>query len=208
MAELSTVANDEWVAEGDGTSAVARPVSGLLRRVLTNPYLTLISRLVLGGIFLLAGLTKLGVPTAMIAAIDSYEMSIPYNIEQFMANTLPPLEVGLGIWILVGLFTRISAAVAGGLVVIFLIAMVYAMMRGIAPECGCFAGPQGNPTGLALLHALGPLGTFLATETVGAGSILRDLLFLLMSIHLILVPSIFSIDSWRRSRYQVVAEAE
>ena len=119
---------------------------------------------------------------------------------RIMAVGLPPLELGLGAWLLLGLFTRFSAALSGGLIVIFLVAMIQAMFRGLDPDCGCFAGPQGNAMGLAILHALGPVGDFLENEKVGPGSILRDLLFLLMAAQLMLVPSVFSIDQLRRGR--------
>src|SRR5215210_5309197 len=91
---------------------------------LTGPYPTLVSRLVLGVIFVLSGMTKLGVPDAFASNINSYEMSLPPALVQVMAVGLPPLELALGVWLLAGLFTRFSAAVSGGLMVIFLIAMI------------------------------------------------------------------------------------
>ncbi len=166
--------------------------------LLSGPYPTLISRLVLGGIFLLSGLTKLGVPDTFRASINSYDMPLPSGLVQIMAVGLPPLELGLGVWLLAGLFPRFSAALTGGLVLIFLIAIIQAMFRGLDPDCGCFAGGGGaNPLGVAAVRALGPVGTFLTNEKVGVGSIARDLVFLLMSLHLIFVPTIFALDNLR-----------
>jgi putative oxidoreductase len=162
---------------------------------LAGPYPTLVSRLLLGGIFFLSGLTKLGVPQTFSESIRSYGMPLPPEVVQAMAVWLPPLELGLGIWLLVGLFTRFAAAVSGGLVLIFLIAMFQAMLRGLDPNCGCFAGAEGNA-----LRALGPVGEWLTDEKVGIGSITRDLAFLLMSLHLIFVPTIFALDNWRKAR--------
>lgn len=176
-----------------------------IRRFLTNPYLTLISRFFLGTIFLLSGLTKLGVPQAFTASINGYEMPLPSFLVQVMAVGLPPLELALGVLLLVGLWTRFAAAIAGGLMVVFTIAMTQAAFRGLSPDCGCFSGPQSNPVGAAVMSALGPVGTFLASETVGVESIARDIAFLLMAVHLFFVPSIFSIDNWRARHY---AEAE
>ncbi len=170
------------------------------RSFLTSPYLTLISRLVLGGIFLLAGLTKLGVPAAFTASINSYEMPLPAFIVQAMAVGLPVLELGLGIWLLVGLFTRFAAGVCAALLVVFLIALVQAAARGLSPDCGCFSGPNGNPLGLAVLHALGPLGTFLTGGEADLPTVIRDLVFLLAALHLMFVPTVFSVDSWRTRR--------
>jgi uncharacterized membrane protein YphA (DoxX/SURF4 family) len=192
---------DEHVDEWEGRAVESR---GPLMRFLLNPYLTLVSRLVLGLVFLLAGLTKLGVPSAFTASINSYEMPLPGPLVTLMAVGLPPLELALGLLILVGLWTRVSAAITGGLMIIFMVAMFQAIFRGLSPDCGCFAGPGGsNPVGQAVMNALGPIGTLLSNEKVGPDSVIRDLIFLLMSIHLVLVPTIFSVDSWRqRARWE------
>lgn len=191
-----------------GSSEIAEPqtAGGRLPGFLLNPYLTLISRLVLGAIFIISGLTKLGIPSTFAASINSYEMPLPGPLVTIMAVGLPPLELAIGILLIVGLWTRISAAIAGALTVVFLVAMIQAMFRGLNPDCGCFAGPAAsNPVGNAVMQALGPVGDFLANERVGAESIIRDLIFLVMSAHLILVPGIFSIDNWR-SRHNEAEE--
>lgn len=179
---------------------------GRLLGFLSGPYLTLVSRFVLGGIFFLAGLSKLGVPKAMAANIESYEMNLPGGLVQFMAVVLPPLEIGLGVWLIAGLFTRFSAGVTGGLLVVFLIGIVQAAVRGLDINCGCFGGPESNPLGVAALQALGPVGDFLANEKADIATIVREVVLLLMAVHLILVPTAFSLDSLRR-RGRVSEEA-
>src|SRR3954465_14005732 len=66
-----------------------------LKAFFTNPYFTLISRLVLGGIFLLAGLSKLGDAATLANNIGEYQMGIREPFRSIMANVLPPLEIGL-----------------------------------------------------------------------------------------------------------------
>ena len=162
-------------------------------------YGTLISRLVLGGIFFVAGLSKLGDVSGFVSNINDYEMGIPAGVQTLMANVLPPLEIGIGVWILVGLFTRLAAGLAGGLMVIFLVALVQAVFRGLLINCGCVAtGPQSNALGAAVVNALGPVGKFLTAEKADATSIIRDGVFLLMAVHLMLVPTVFGIDNLRR----------
>jgi uncharacterized membrane protein YphA (DoxX/SURF4 family) len=167
---------------------------------LTNPYLTLISRLVLGVIFFLSGLSKLGVPTAFAFMIRSYEVPMPSWLVNTLAVGLPPLELGIGVWLLLGLFTRFSGAVSAILNLVFMAGMAWAWAKGLTIDCGCFGGPQVNPLGAAMVGALGPVGDFLAHEQVGLGSILRDGIFLLMSLHLIFVPTVFAVDNWRNRR--------
>src|SRR4051794_32973383 len=177
---------------------------------LSGPYPTLVSRLALGLIFLLSGLTKLGVPDAFQASIESYEMPLPSALVHLMAVGLPPLELGIGAWLVIGLFVRFSAGVSAGLLVIFLIAMIQAVFRGLDPNCGCFlGGPQENPLATNIIRALGPLGTWLTEEKVGVGSVTRDVVFLLMSIHLLFVPTIFALDNLRnRSQESGVGDHE
>lgn len=174
----------------------------------TLQYLTLVSRLVLGVIFGLAGLAKLGLPFPMAESIRAYEMGLPPFVVDVMANVLPPVELGVGIWLLLGLFTRFSAGITAALMVVFTIAVTQAWARGLDINCGCFGGPLSEdpsvtPAARAIIVAMGPVGTFLANEKADLMTIGRDLVLLLMSVHLILVPSIFSIDQLRsRARRQ------
>jgi len=111
--------------------------------------------------------------------------------------------------LLAGLWTRISAIIAGALMLVFIVAMIQAMFRGLSPDCGCFAGAGSNPVGDAVMNALGPVGSYLANEKVGFESLIRDLVFLAMSVHLVLVPSIFSLDNLRyRSHMEALADEE
>jgi uncharacterized membrane protein YphA (DoxX/SURF4 family) len=179
----------------------------------TLRYLTLVSRLVLGVIFALAGLAKLGLPFAMAESIRAYEMGLPPFLVDFMANVLPPIELGVGIWLLMGLFTRFSAGITAALMVVFTIAVTQAWVRGLDINCGCFGGPMSadastTPAARAIIGAMGPVGTFLTNEKADLMTIGRDLVLLLMSIHLMLVPSVFSIDQLRQSRRQPAYEED
>jgi uncharacterized membrane protein YphA (DoxX/SURF4 family) len=202
MAQLTHSHDDEWPAAAVPADGTAPPLAARIRDFLTGPYPTLISRLALGGIFFLSGLTKLGVPAAFTETINSDEMPLPAALVQVMAVGLPPLEILIGLALLFGVLTRLMAGLSAGLMVVFLIAMIQAAARGLDPNCGCFAGPTGNPLGLQLVKMLGPIGTFLANERVGVVSITRDLVFLLIGLHQLRVPSIWTFDSWRAARAQ------
>src|SRR5439155_15212728 len=64
-----------------------------LWRFLSGPYPTLVSRLVLGLIFVLSGMTKLGVPAAFTISINSYDMPLPSALVQVVSVGLLPLEL-------------------------------------------------------------------------------------------------------------------
>ncbi len=154
---------------------------------LRDPYPTLLSRAVVGLVFLLAGVSK-GLDTnAFAAEISAYQI-VPAPLVQPMAIALPLLEILIAVYVLIGLAQRWAAAAAGTLLVIFIGAMASALARGLTLDCGCF----GNALGLSALR-----------ETVSAGSIARDALWLAFCIHLMLVPGTWSIDAWRQRRARV-----
>ena len=95
----------------------------------------------------------------------------------------------------------------GALNIIFLIAMIQAALRGLSPDCGCFAGAQDTPVGQAILKAFPPVQR-VHERPVGVGSILRDTVFLLMSVHLFLVPTIFGLDNWRHAHQATLLDEE
>ncbi|HUP28131.1 MAG TPA: DoxX family protein [Chloroflexia bacterium] len=198
MARVTGTQHEAWA--GSNIAETGTRSGSPVRQFLLGPYPTLISRLVLGGILFLSGMTKLGVPTAFGATINSYELSLPSGLVQAMAVGLPVIELGLGVWLLAGLFTRFSAVLSMVIMFVFLVAITQAWARGLDVNCGCFSGPDGNPVGLAMVGALGPVGQWLSNEKAGPEAIARDLVFLLMGLHLFLVPTIFSLDNLRQRR--------
>src|SRR5688500_20237413 len=120
MARISSTADELRAVEPAAETIyeeTATAQAGGVRGFLTGPYPPLVSRLVLGVIFFLSGLTKLGVAGAFAATINSYEWSLPQGLVQAMAVGLPVIEIGLGVGLLAGLFLR-SPAVLGGFIVL------------------------------------------------------------------------------------------
>ncbi len=107
---------------------------------LLHPYVTLASRIALGGIFIFAGIAKLPYINTLIWEINQYHI-LPHGLATAYGYVLPPLEIALGILLVVGLFLRISASVSGLVVLSFAIAKITALARGLdIGICGCF-GP-------------------------------------------------------------------
>ncbi len=151
---------------------------------LLGPYPTLVSRAVVGSVFLLAGISKALDTRAFAGEISAYQI-VPAALAQPMALALPLLEILIGVYLLLGLMQRWAAGAAGALLLIFIAAMIWALARGLTLDCGCF----GNTLGLNAFR-----------ETVSVGSIARDVLWLLLALHLMLVPGIWSLDALRRKR--------
>jgi uncharacterized membrane protein YphA (DoxX/SURF4 family) len=156
------------------------PVLAFLR----GPYPTLVSRLALGLVFLVAGVGKAADPTRFASDIRAYQM-LPGLVVTVIAYGLPWLEIGLAVYLLAGLYVRWAAAITGALLIVFMIAMGQALARGLTLNCGCFGGGVG---GLSL------------SEEVSVGSILRDAVWLVLAVHLVVVPSIWTLDERLRER--------
>ncbi|MGH3144350.1 MAG: MauE/DoxX family redox-associated membrane protein [Rubrobacter sp.] len=114
------------------------------RSILTGSYATLLSRIVLGGVFLSAGATKVFDPGSLAASIRTYELGVPEWFVTLSANSLPYIEVLLGLYLLAGLFTRISAWTTNALMLVFIVALVQGALRGLEIDCGCFGSAAGS----------------------------------------------------------------
>ncbi|MBY0449255.1 MAG: DoxX family membrane protein [Cyanobacteria bacterium] len=104
-----------------------------------QPWLTLGLRGVMVYYFLMPGVEKLQHAKDFASTVQAYHM-LPPNIASIYAGCLPWLEILIGLYLLVGLFTRITAAACGGLLLSFIIALSVVLIRGDAIECGCYVG--------------------------------------------------------------------
>ncbi len=99
----------------------------------------LVLRVVIGGIFIVAGAGKVGHPADFAAQIAGFQL-VPRGVIAPMAIVLPYLEILLGGYLVLGLFTRAAAWCAVALLALFDAAIASAVVRGMTVSCGCF-GP-------------------------------------------------------------------
>ena len=143
-----------------------------------QPWLGLISRLILGGVLFIAGYLKVGTPDKSQMAVRAYEV-LPISLANFIGLLLPYVEIGIGLLLILGVYTRISAALGGAIMVVFILAISQAWARGLTIDCGCFGGG----------------GQVAASETKYLSEIIRDIALVLLSLYLIRYPKTkFSID--------------
>jgi putative oxidoreductase len=128
------------------------------RGLLANPHLSLVSRLMLGGVFLYAGVSKIFDPGGLAASIRSYGLGLPEWFVTLSAYSLPLLEALLGLYLLAGLFTRTCAWTANGLMTLFLLALVQGALRGLEIDCGCFGSASGDEASNLWVDVLRDLG--------------------------------------------------
>lgn len=99
----------------------------------------LIARLVVGGVWIVAGWLKIPDPSESVRAVRAYEL-LPEGIVPAVGYGLPILELVIGAMLVVGLATRITAAISAVLLVAFIIGIASAWARGLQIDCGCFGG--------------------------------------------------------------------
>ncbi len=97
----------------------------------------LLARLVVGGVWLWAGLIKLPHPEASVTAVRAYQL-LPLEVVPVVGRALPIIEVLVGALLVLGVLTRFSGLLSALLQLAFVIGIASVWWRGIAIECGCF----------------------------------------------------------------------
>lgn len=96
---------------------------------------SLVVRLGLAAVFILAGVLKLKDPGAFAQAIGQYDL-VPEGIIPLLALGLPVVELLAGVGLLFDL--KGSLAVIAGLLLLFTIVLGYAILNDLDIDCGCF----------------------------------------------------------------------
>lgn len=145
------------------------------------PWVGTAARFGLAAVWLVAGGSKVGDLAASGRAVNAYRL-LPYDAATVVGAALPFVELALGVLLLLGLATRLTAGVSVALLLVFVAGIVSAWSRGLAIDCGCFGGG-------------GDLG---AGQDPGYGrEILRDAGFLLLAGYLTVRPrTAVSVDRW------------
>lgn len=100
-------------------------------------FLDVAARLGVATVLIWAALPKVRDPAAFVQAIENYHM-VPETLAPWMAAVLPWVEIVVGVALVANVRARAAAAIAGGLFVVFGVAMAQAIARGINLDCGCF----------------------------------------------------------------------
>jgi uncharacterized membrane protein YphA (DoxX/SURF4 family) len=96
-----------------------------------------IGRFLLGLVFIYAAISKIGSPQDFADSIAAYQI-LPFSVINLMALGLPFFELACGLLVLTGSFVRIGLLGILAMLVIFITALVIALLQGISINCGCF----------------------------------------------------------------------
>jgi uncharacterized membrane protein YphA (DoxX/SURF4 family) len=100
-------------------------------------WLVLPLRLVLGGLFVFAGVMKVQDTQNFAFAVHGFKL-LPQHLEILAAFTLPWIEIVAGAMLLLGLWTRASAGVIGLMTLAFLGGIISVIYREMDVKCSCF----------------------------------------------------------------------
>ncbi|WP_026425062.1 MauE/DoxX family redox-associated membrane protein [Actinokineospora inagensis] len=128
-------------------------------------------RLGLAGVWLVSGWVKASDPNQTYIAVHAYDV-LPSGVVSVVAGAMPFLELALGVLLLVGLGTRITAALSCLVLLAFVAAVAQSWARGLSIDCGCFGGG----------------GQVAKGDTRYPQEIARDIGFLVLAVWLLVRP--------------------
>ncbi|HNW28128.1 MAG TPA: MauE/DoxX family redox-associated membrane protein [Spirochaetota bacterium] len=139
--------------------------SGIRKAVTSTLYgnrFTVLIRVALGAMLAFTGAVKMTDPASFGQIVARYGI-LPAELVPYAASFIPPLELILGLALLIGIKVRAAAALSVLLMTAFIAFLAVNMFRGRSFDCGCFP-----------VHLLGiGLG-----EKVGPWLLLRNCVFL------------------------------
>ena len=124
---------------------ITRPARGECKTVkafLSNDYLTLLLRILLGLAFVVASTDKIADPSAFAVSIGNYKL-LPPLVALIAATIIPWAELLCGLGLIFGISWRGSTLLAFVMLAVFTLAVGIAMARGLDISCGCFTRDPG-----------------------------------------------------------------
>jgi len=126
--------------------------------------------LIVGGIFIYAGVLKILDPVQFANDIDNYK-TLPWFVSVRLALYLPWVEIFCGLAVLFRFLYRGGLSILTALIAVFIAATFAAKMRGLDITCGCFGHASKNwsfPQHLAIdLSIFVALVALLSIELIG-----------------------------------------
>jgi len=121
-----------------------------MNNFLSNKYLLFLFRIIVGFVFIYAGILKISDPSGFSDAINNYDL-LPLSFVNFFAITLPWLEVVAGLFLLFGISVKENSCIISVMLIVFIFAIVISLARGLNIDCGCFSTSTGTKVGIIKL---------------------------------------------------------
>lgn len=117
--------------------------------MIRNKLVLLVFRVVVGGLFVYAGVLKIADPLGFAQDIQNYRL-VPRAVAFLAALVIPWFETLAGAALIAGLFRRTSALLISLMLAGFIVLVAVTMVRGLDVDCGCF-GPSSRKAGWGLI---------------------------------------------------------
>lgn len=143
-----------------------------VRHLLTHPLLSLALRLYLSGVFIYASLHKINFPAEFADNIAGY-LIVPYWLVNPLAVFMPWLELVCGLFLLAGVRVRAASLLIAGMLIMFTLAVIVALVQDTPIGCGCF-------------QSVG--------DAISWWTVLRDVVWLGLGIHVYRFDSLVHLD--------------
>ncbi|APT85369.1 MauE/DoxX family redox-associated membrane protein [Corynebacterium aquilae] len=129
-------------------------------------WLSMACRFGLALVWIISGATKITEPVATKQSVAAYEL-FSQNVSDLIATVLPPVEIALGVLILLGIALRWLGGLSALIFLGFIAGIASAWARGLTIDCGCFGAGGYNED---------------VTWWTYASEILRDTIFVAMAV--------------------------
>ena len=96
----------------------------------------LIIRLLLGAMWVWASLDKIQDPAQFARDVSNYHV-MPFGLENLSAIVVPWIELLIGIGLIIGVMVDGAALISFSLMLLFIVLISQAILRGFNIECGC-----------------------------------------------------------------------
>jgi len=97
------------------------------------------ARIILGGLFLWASVTKVPDMAAFAESVANYRI-VPPSLVPVVAAAVVGVEIAAGVALMLNVWARPAALLLAGLLAVFTVGLASALARGIDLACGCFGG--------------------------------------------------------------------
>ena len=131
-----------------------------------NRIVLLLFRLVVGALFVYAGIVKIAEPLDFAENIANYQL-VGQSLSFLAALVHPWLEVFSGAFLIAGVWRRAAALIVSLMLGFFILLTLITIVRGLNVDCGCFGA---------------------LSRTAGWSLVLEDAVMLYMTLCVLLTP--------------------
>ncbi|MCC6158333.1 MAG: DoxX family membrane protein [Deltaproteobacteria bacterium] len=111
--------------------------------LLENKYVVLALRIGFGAMWIIAAWDKIAHPDKFAIAVDNYHI-LPRALVHAVALILPCVEMLVGLCLVAGTAVEGAALLSAAMMVVFIIGLTQALVRGLDISCGCFSQTTGQ----------------------------------------------------------------